>query len=86
MTNGLAIRRMVREVGIIPTQQKATMEKPQLEKMRHMSLLLPKEEHEAFRFLCCQWKISHSEALRAMVRIALGGGYQKENIEKGAPR
>ena len=62
------------------------MQNSKPEKMRHMSFLLPKEEHEAFRFLCCMWDISPSSGLRAMVRIALGGGYEREDIKKGGAR
>lgn len=62
------------------------MQKTKPEKMRHMSFVLPPAEHEAFRFLCCQWDISPSEGLRAMVRIALGGGYQQKAIKKGGAR
>lgn len=52
--------------------------------MRHMSFVLPDEEHEAFRVLCFIFKLTPSEALRAMVRIALGGGYDKTTLHDQA--
>ena len=83
---GLAFRHSARELGIIPTRRKVAMQEKHTDKMRHMSFVLPREEHEAFRLLCFIWDISPSEGLRAMVRIALGGGYQQEKIKKGGSR
>ena len=54
--------------------------------MRHMSFVLPPEEREGFRLLCGQWKLSPSEALRAMVQNALGAGYGYRVIKKRAQR
>ena len=51
-------------------------------KMRHMSFVLPPVEHEAFRLLCACFDLKPSEALRSMVRIALGGGYDKDTLDK----
>lgn len=62
------------------------MEKQQSEKMKHMSFVLPKEEREAFRYLCFVWEMTPSEALRSMVRIAIGGGYHEEAIKQGGKR
>ena len=56
------------------------------EKMRHMSFVLPKDEHKAFRHLCFMWNLSPSEALRTMVRIALSGGYADETSKNGGKR
>jgi hypothetical protein len=56
------------------------------DKMRHMSLLLPPQEHEAFRFLCCRFDMKPSEVLRALVRIALGGGYESDQLKKRGAR
>ncbi len=51
-------------------------------RMRHMSFVLPPVEHESFRLLCVCFDLSPSEALRAMVRIALDGGYDKDTLDK----
>lgn len=56
------------------------------EKMKHMSFVLPKEEHQAFRLLCFMWNLSPSEALRTMVRIALSGEYADETTKNGGQR
>lgn len=58
------------------------MHSPESKKMRHMSFVLPPVEHEAFRLLCVCCGIKPSEALRAMVRIALCGGYDKDTLDK----
>jgi hypothetical protein len=58
------------------------MRSPQSQKMRHMSFVLTPVEHEAFRLLCVCFDLKPSEALRAMVRIALGGGYDKDTLDK----
>ncbi len=58
------------------------MQQPQSTRMRHMSFMLPPVEHEAFRLLCVCFDLKPSEALRAMVRIALGGGYDKDTLDK----
>lgn len=58
------------------------MHSPQPQKMRHMSFVLPPLEHEAFRLLCVCFDLKPSEALRAMVRIALDGGYDKDTLDK----
>jgi hypothetical protein len=58
------------------------MRSPQPQKMRHMSFVLTPVEHEAFRLLCVCFDLKPSEALRAMVRIALGGGYDKDTLDK----
>jgi hypothetical protein len=55
---------------------------PQSQKMRHISFVLPPLEHEAFRLLCVCFDLKPSEALRAMVRIALGGGYDKDTLDR----
>jgi hypothetical protein len=62
------------------------MQKSKPEKMRHMSFVLPPPEHEAFRFLCCRFDLKPSEALRAMVRIALGNGYDRDELRKRGAR
>ena len=56
------------------------MQQPQSNRMRHMSLMLPPEEREAFRQFCFNVDLRPSEALRAMVRIALGGFYDKATL------
>jgi hypothetical protein len=48
--------------------------------MQHISFVPPAEERTAFRHLCVIWNVSPSKALRTMVRIALGGGYRREQI------
>lgn len=55
--------------------------KPNMKRMRHVSFLLCHEDRDSFRHLCVIWNISPSEALRAMVRISLGGGYREEQIK-----
>lgn len=54
---------------------------PSPQRMQHISFVLPAEERTAFRHLCVIWNVSPSKALRAMVRIALGGGYRREQIK-----
>jgi len=44
-------------------------------RMKHISFVLPDEERRAFRHLCFGMETTPSEALRAMVRIALGQDY-----------
>ncbi len=56
------------------------------EKMKHMSFVLPDDERESFRHFCFAWKMTPSEALRIMVRIALGGGYTDESVKNGGQR
>ncbi len=51
-------------------------------RMRHMSFVLPPLEHESFRLLCVCFDLKPSEALRAMVRIALNGGYDQDTLSK----
>lgn len=58
------------------------MQQPQTNRMRHMSVMLPPEEREAFRQLCFNFDLRPSEALRAMVRIALGGFYDKATLHE----
>lgn len=57
--------------------QRSTPPKP-----RHMSFVLPPEEHAAFRCLCAAFDLKPSEALRAMVRVALGGGYDPDRLDE----
>ena len=56
------------------------MQQQKSPRMRHMSVMLPPEEREAFRQLCFNFNLRPSEALRAMVRIALGGHYDKATL------
>lgn len=56
------------------------MQQTKSPRMRHMSVMLPPEEREAFRQLCFNFDLRPSEALRAMVRIALGGFYDKATL------
>lgn len=58
---------------------------PSPQRMQHISFVLPAEERTAFRHLCVVWNVSPSKALRAMVRIALGGGYRREQISGEQP-
>lgn len=53
---------------------------PSPQRMQHISFVLPAKERTAFRHLCVVWNVSPSKALRVMVRIALGGGYRREQI------
>lgn len=55
---------------------------PPKKPMQHISFMLPPEDRTAFRHLCVGWNISPSEALRAMVRLALVGGLREEQIKE----
>ncbi len=59
--------------------------RPTPQPMQHISFVLPAEERTAFRHLCVTWNVSPSKALRTMVRIALGGGYRREEIKGEQP-
>ena len=55
---------------------------PPKQPMQHISFMLPPEDRTAFRHLCVGWNTSPSKALRAMVRIALGGGFTEEQVKE----
>lgn len=59
------------------------MQNNKQEKMKHMSFVLPQEERRAFKYLCLAWELSPSEALRIMVRLALGGHYDMTAAKQG---
>ncbi len=59
-----------------------SQDKPSRQRLRHVSFMLPPEDRTAFRHLCVGWNTSPSKALRAMVRIALGGGFTEEQIKE----